>query len=58
MQFCNGLRKGDPVFLPRWGRVCSVHKVDRVRETIHVDYGKVRMEVPFEDVSWLQPLAP
>jgi DNA mismatch repair protein MutS2 len=58
MQFCHALRKGDPVFLPRWGRVCQVHKIDRVRETVHVDYGKVRMEVPFEDVSWLQPLAP
>ena len=24
--------------------------------TIFVDYGNVKMEVPFEDVSWLQPL--
>ncbi len=58
MQFCHALKKGDPVFLPRFARVCSVHKVDRVRETITIDYGKVKMEVPFEDVSWLQPLQP
>lgn len=56
MSFCNGLKKGDEVFLPRWRRLCQVHKVDKVRETITVDYGKVKMEVPFEDVSWLQPL--
>lgn len=58
MQFCHSLKKGDPVFLPRFGRVCAVHKVDRVRETVSVDYGKVKMELPFEDVSWLQPLQP
>jgi DNA mismatch repair protein MutS2 len=56
MQFCHALKKGAQVYLPRWGRVCAVHKVDRVRELITVDYGKVRLEVPFEDVSWLQPL--
>jgi DNA mismatch repair protein MutS2 len=58
MQFCNALKKGDPVFVPRFGRVCSVHKVDRVREILTLDYGKVKLEVPFEDVSWLQPLQP
>ncbi|MCA8977718.1 MAG: hypothetical protein KDC98_23540 [Planctomycetes bacterium] len=56
MKFCHGLRKGDQVFLPRWHRACAVRKVDKVRETITVDYGKVAMEVPFEDVSWLVPL--
>ena len=56
MRFCNALKKGDPVFLPRFRRLCAVHKIDRVRETITVDYGNVKVEVPFEDVSWLQPL--
>ncbi|MBM4397172.1 MAG: hypothetical protein FJ087_16000, partial [Deltaproteobacteria bacterium] len=54
--FCMGLRKGDEVFLPRWRRTCAVTKVDKVRELVTVDYGNVKMEVPFEDVSWLQPL--
>ncbi|MFT4512343.1 MAG: DNA mismatch repair protein MutS2 [Planctomycetota bacterium] len=58
MAFCHGLKKGDQVFLPRWGRLCKVHKIDKVRELAFVDYGKVRMEVPYEDVSWLQPLDP
>lgn len=56
MAFCNGLKKGDQVFLPRWRRLCVVHKIDKVREMLTVDYGNVKMEVPFEDVSWLQPL--
>ncbi len=56
MAFCHALRKGDMVYLPRWARTCAVAKVDKVRELVTVDYGKVKMEVPFEDVSWLQPL--
>ena len=56
MAFCHGLKKGDQVFLPRWRRLCAVHKVDKVREMVSVDYGNVKMEVPFEDISWLQPL--
>jgi DNA mismatch repair protein MutS2 len=56
MQFCFGLKKGDRVFLPRLQRASAVHKVDKVRETVTVDYGNMRIEVPFEDVSWLQPL--
>ncbi|MCR9247595.1 MAG: hypothetical protein NXI31_21430 [bacterium] len=54
--FCHGLKKGDRVFLPRWHRHAQVHKVDKVREQVTVDYGKVKMQVPFEDVSWLVPL--
>jgi DNA mismatch repair protein MutS2 len=56
MQFCFALKKGDRVFLPRLQRASAVHKVDKVRETVTVDYGNMRIEVPFEDVSWLQPL--
>ncbi|MCB9877418.1 MAG: endonuclease MutS2 [Planctomycetes bacterium] len=56
MAFCHRLKKGDQVFLPRWSRTCPVLKVDKVRELVVVEYGRVRMEVPFEDISWLQPL--
>jgi hypothetical protein len=58
MTFCHALRKGDQVFVPRFHRACVVHKVDKVRETVTIDYGKVRVDVPFEDVSWLQPIVP
>ena len=56
MRFCHGLKKGDSVYLPKWGRQCLVHKIDKVRESVTVDYGNVKMEVAFEDVSWLAPL--
>lgn len=56
MRFCHGLKKGDSVFLPKWNRTCLVHKLDKVRETVTVDYGNVKVDVPFEDVSWIQPL--
>ncbi len=56
MRFCHDLKKGDTVYLPRWHRLCAVHKVDKVKELIVVDYGNVKVEVPFEDVSWLQPV--
>ncbi|MFO0276972.1 MAG: MutS-related protein, partial [Planctomycetota bacterium] len=56
MAFCHALKKGDQVFLPRWRRLATVHKVDRVREQVTVEYGNVKMDVPYEDVSWLQPL--
>ena len=56
MKFIGGLRKGHKVYLPRWRRDAVIKKVDRVREIAVVEYGKLRMEVPFEDVSWLRPL--
>ena len=56
MTFCNSLKRGDQVFLPRWHRACAVHKIDRAREVVTVDHGNLKLEVPFEDVSWLVPL--
>ena len=56
MQFLGALRKDRVVYVPRLGKRCLVKKVDRVREVCIVEVGKMRMEIPFEDVSWLQPL--
>ena len=47
-----------PMTDPKCPPANKVHKIDKVREIAFVDYGKVRMEVPYEDVSWLQPLDP
>ncbi|MCA8954328.1 MAG: hypothetical protein KDE27_32770 [Planctomycetes bacterium] len=58
LQFCHALKKGDQVFLPRWHRSAQVKKIDKVRETLTVEYGRVTVQVPFEDVSWLVPLDP
>jgi DNA mismatch repair protein MutS2 len=56
MKFLGGVRRDAIVYVPRLRRRCTVHKVDRVREMIIVEVGKMRLEIPFEDVSWLQPL--
>ncbi|MHC4515944.1 MAG: hypothetical protein ACYS5W_19895, partial [Planctomycetota bacterium] len=56
MKFLGGVRKNHVVYVPRLGRRCTVRKVDRVREVLTVVVGKMQMEIPFEDVSWLQPL--
>jgi len=56
MKFLGGVRQNHVVYLPRLGRRCTVKKVDRVREVLTVEIGKMQMEIPFEDVSWLQPL--
>ena len=56
MKFIGGLRKDHRVYLPRWSRHGVVRQVDRVREIVVVQYGKMRVEVPFEDISWIQPL--
>lgn len=56
MKFIGGLRKDSVVYVARFRRRCVVKKIDRVRELITIEVGKMRVEVPFEDVSWLQPL--
>jgi DNA mismatch repair protein MutS2 len=56
MKFLGGLRKNAIVYVPRLGRRCTVKKLDRTRELLTIEVGKMRMEIPFEDASWLQPL--
>ncbi len=56
MQFLGNVKKNSHVYVPRFRKACVVKKVDRTRELVTIEVGKMRMEVPFEDVSWLQPL--
>lgn len=56
MRFLGGLRKDSIVFLPRWHRRAVVKKVDKVKQIVTVEYGKMRVQVPYEDVSWIVPL--
>lgn len=56
MRFLGTLRKDAVVWVPHLRRRCTVKKVDRVREVVSLEVGAMRLEVPFEDVSWLQPL--
>lgn len=56
MRFLAQVKKGDAVDPPRLGRRCSVRKVDRARQILSIEVGNMRLEVPFEDVSWIVPL--
>ena len=56
MQFLGGLARGSTVYVPRFGKRCEVRKLDRVREMLTILVGKLQIEIPFEDVSWLQPV--
>lgn len=56
MKFLGELRKDAVVYVPHLKRRCTVRKIDRVREVVSVDVGAMRMDLPFEEVSWLQPL--
>ena len=56
MKFLGALRKDGVVYVPRLARRCTVKKLDRTREVLTIEVGKMRMEIPFEDASWLQPL--
>jgi DNA mismatch repair protein MutS2 len=56
MQFIGALRKDAIVYVPQLRRRCTVKKVDRTRETCTVEVGAMRMELPFEEISWLLPL--
>mgnify|MGYP002713139542 CR=1 FL=1 len=50
------VKKGHMVYVPRYRRRCKVLKVDRKRRQLALEMGGLRVEVPYEDVSWLQPL--
>jgi dsDNA-specific endonuclease/ATPase MutS2 len=56
LRFVSGLKKDGVVYVPRLGKRCTVRKVDKVREVLTLEVGKMRVDVPFEDVSWIQPL--
>ncbi len=56
LRFVSGLKKDGVVYVPRLGKRCTVRKVDKVREVLTLEVGKMRVDVPLEDVSWIQPL--
>lgn len=55
-KYLEEVKKGHMVYVPRFRRRCEVRKIDRKRRTIAVDVGGIRMDLPFDDISWLQPL--
>lgn len=55
-KYLEGVKKGHMVYVPRFRRRCEAKKIDRKRRTIGVEIGGIRMDLPFDDISWLQPL--
>ncbi len=55
-KFLEGVKKGHMVFVPKFNRKCKVLKIDRKRRVLVVEVGAMRMDLPFDEISWLQPL--
>ncbi|HET6204806.1 MAG TPA: hypothetical protein VFI25_18615 [Planctomycetota bacterium] len=55
LAFLRGLRRDDLVYLRRFRRRCPVRRVDFEREVLSVLVGGMRMEVPFDEVSFVEP---
>jgi DNA mismatch repair protein MutS2 len=55
-QFVGELKKGFVVYVPRFRRRGDVLKIDRKRRLLTVKLGDLTLELPFDEVSWLQPL--
>jgi DNA mismatch repair protein MutS2 len=53
--FLKDLRKHDLVYVPRFGQVCRIERLNRSEERLSVRLGAVSMEIGFDDVSWLTP---
>jgi DNA mismatch repair protein MutS2 len=55
-QYAAEIKKGELVYVPRYRRRCKVLKNDRKKKLLAVEVGALRMDLPWDDVSWLQPL--
>jgi DNA mismatch repair protein MutS2 len=55
-KFLEGVKKGHMVYVPKFNRKCKVLKIDRKRRLIVAEVGAMRMDLPFDEISWLQPL--
>lgn len=55
-KFLEGVKKGHMVYVPKFNRKCKVLKIDRKRRVLVVEVGAMRMDLPFDEISWLQPL--
>lgn len=50
--FLAALAKGKLVYVPRYRQRCVVSRVDRGRQLLRVQVGKLTVEVPFDEVTW------
>ena len=55
-EFLDSLRKGDSVYLPRYGRRCQIHKIDREGAEAVVKLGSMKLRIELEEITWLESL--
>ena len=54
-EFLRDLKKHDEVYVPRFGQVCRIEKLQRREERLTVKVGAISMQIAFDDVSWVTP---
>ena len=52
-KFALSLARGDEVFVPRLKERFTVHQVKKKARTLVVVKGSLRMEISFDDVTWV-----
>jgi len=53
--FLKGLHKGDLVWVPRLRERLKILKVDRRRECVRVRAGNLDIQLPFREITWVEP---
>lgn len=54
-EFLANLKKHDEVYVPRFGQICRIEKLQRSDERLTVKVGGLSMQIDFDDVSWVTP---
>ncbi|MEE2713745.1 MAG: hypothetical protein VX913_13305 [Planctomycetota bacterium] len=54
-EFLRHLKKYDEVYVPRFGQICRIEKLQRSEERLSVKVGGISMQIDFDDVSWVTP---
>jgi DNA mismatch repair protein MutS2 len=52
--FLDGLKKGSLVFVPRLRQRCVVARIDRAERVLTVHFGKAKLALAFDDVTWCE----
>ena len=52
--FAKGLRKGDPLFVPKFDAHVTVRKINKGERVVTVLIGGIPTEISFDDISWIE----
>lgn len=57
-QFLKSLKKGEVVWVPAYRERMRIQKVDRKRERVQLWHGQLSLDLPFHELSWVDPPPP